>query len=117
MWSRRGAHAAGVLGHQRRQRAVRGHDHVPGAHAAARPPATGPRPAPRTGTCTARALEDPRAGRLGGAGERAVPARRVERAVVLGEARHEPAAAERRRQVLVLDQLGREAVLGAAPRA
>ena len=84
MCRRRGAHPALAGGHQGGQRAVRGHDHVAARHRARRRAAlTGRRhrPADRG------ALVDARAGLLGGAGERADPARRVQGAVVLGRGR------------------------------
>ena len=58
-----------------------------------------------------RALADARARPLGRAGERADPARRLQRAVVVGQAREAADAADGRRQVVALDDLGREAVL------
>ena len=58
-----------------------------------------------------RALADARARPLGRARERADPARRLQRAVVIGQAREAADAADGRRQVVALDDLGREAVL------
>ena len=63
-----------------------------------------------------RALADARAGLLGGARQEPVPARRVERAVVIGQAAHEAGAPQRGRQLVALHDLAREAVVGQGAR-
>ena len=82
------------------------------------PPACAAHPPPaRNRALDGGPVVDARAGRLGGTGQGADPARRLQRAVVLGEAAVQRVARHRRRQLVALDELSRSRPPGAPPHA